>query len=122
MANLMSLSPLEQKVCIALAKLRSDQQKSLQENPMKARSTTYTHMGLIVNDPPVSATTFDKMNTGHSEAAGSNEHKTGIINDPLGQTHSLVSREHFFSLCFVMLDFEKWRRTNIRTCGHVRKQ
>ena len=38
-------------------------------------------------------------------------YKTGVINDPLGQTHSLASSEH----CFVLLDFEKWGRTYGRT-------
>ena len=28
--------------------------------------------------------------------------KTGVINDPLGQTHSLASSEHYF-LCLVLL-------------------
>ena len=31
--------------------------------------------------------------------------KTGVINDPLGQTHSLASSEHFF-LCFALLDLK----------------
>ena len=39
---------------------------------------------------------FDKINV----------NKTGVINDPLGQTHSLASREH----CFVLLDL--WGRTD----------
>ena len=29
-------------------------------------------------------------------------HKTGVINDPLGQTHSLASSEHCFRLKFVL--------------------
>ena len=37
-------------------------------------------------------------------------HKTGVINDPLGQTHSLTSREYCFR--FVLLDFEKWGWTD----------
>ena len=37
--------------------------------------------------------------------------KTGVINDPLGQTHSLASSEHCFLLvCFAR--FEKWGRTD----------
>ena len=35
------------------------------------------------------------------------KNKTGAINDPLGQTHSIASSEHGFH-CFVLLDFEKW--------------
>ena len=42
--------------------------------------------------------------------------KTGVINYPLGQTHSLASSEHCFHF-----DFEKWGRTYER-CRHVRKQ
>ena len=34
--------------------------------------------------------------------------KTGVINDPLGQTHSLAYSE----ICFVFLDFEKCGRTD----------
>ena len=34
---------------------------------------------------------------------------TGLINDPLGQTHSHASSEH----CFLLLSrFEKWGRTD----------
>ena len=36
-------------------------------------------------------------------------YKTGVINDPLGLTHNLASSEHCFH--FVLLDFEKCRRT-----------
>ena len=41
-------------------------------------------------------------------------YKTGVINDPLGQTHSLGSSTWtLFSLeiCFVLLDFENYGRT-----------
>ena len=38
-------------------------------------------------------------------------HKTGVINDPLGQTHSHVSSEHCF-LLFCFSRFEKWGRTD----------
>ena len=34
------------------------------------------------------------------------------INDPLGQTYSLAGTEHGFSLGFVLLNFEKWDRTD----------
>ena len=30
------------------------------------------------------------------------KNKTGVINDPLGQTHSLASSEHCFHLKFVL--------------------
>ena len=39
-------------------------------------------------------------------------HKTGVINDPLGQTHSHASREHCF-LLFCFARFEKWGRMDI---------
>ena len=42
----------------------------------------------------------------------------GVINDPLGQTHSHASREHCF-LLFCFSRFEKWGRTDGQ---HVRKQ
>ena len=45
-----------------------------------------------------------------------NTHKTGVINDPLGQTHSLASSDNCF-LLFCFARFEKWGRTD----GHVRK-
>ena len=32
--------------------------------------------------------------------------KTGVINDPLGQTHSLASSEHCFLLFCVLLDLK----------------
>ena len=48
----------------------------------------------------------------------SKSNKTGVINYPLGQTHSLASSEHCFRLKFVLFHFEKWGRTD----GHVRKQ
>ena len=32
-----------------------------------------------------------------------NLHMTGVINDPLGHTHSLASSEHCFRLKFVLL-------------------
>ena len=37
--------------------------------------------------------------------------KIGVINDPLGQTHSHASREHCF-LLFCFSRFEKWGRTD----------
>ena len=37
--------------------------------------------------------------------------KTGVVNDPLGQTHSHASSEHCF-LLFCFSRFEKWRRTD----------
>ena len=40
--------------------------------------------------------------------------KTCVINDPLGQTHSLASSDHYF-LLFCFDRFEKWGRTNGRT-------
>ena len=46
-------------------------------------------------------------------------YKTGVINDPLGQTHSLATREHCFSFVLFLLDIEKWRRTDGQ---HVQKQ
>ena len=46
--------------------------------------------------------------------AGNNWNKTGVINDPLGQTHSLASSEHCF-LLFCFAKFEKWGRTDGRT-------
>ena len=45
---------------------------------------------------------------------------TGVINDPLGLTHSLASSEHCFR--FVLLDFEMWGRTNVHTDGKHVKQ
>ena len=44
--------------------------------------------------------------------------KTCVINDPLGQTHSLASSDHYF-LLFCCARFEKWGRTYGQ---HVRKQ
>ena len=44
-------------------------------------------------------------------------YKTGVINDPLGQTHSHASSEHCFLFCFAR--FEKWGRTDRQ---HVRKK
>ena len=41
-------------------------------------------------------------------------YKTGVINDPLGQTHSHASSEHCF-LLFCLARFEKWGRTYGRT-------
>ena len=50
------------------------------------------------------------------------KNKTGVINDPLGQTHSHASSGHCF-LLFSFSRFEKWGRTYVRTYGqHVRKQ
>ena len=40
--------------------------------------------------------------------------KTGVINDPLSQTHSHASSEHCF-LLFCFSGFEKWARTDGRT-------
>ena len=47
-----------------------------------------------------------------------NYDKPSVINDPLGQTHSLASREHCF-LLFCFSRFEKWGRTY---GWHARKQ
>ena len=41
-------------------------------------------------------------------------HKTGVINDPLGQTHSHASSKHCF-LLFCFARFEKWGQTDGRT-------
>ena len=41
-------------------------------------------------------------------------HKTGVINDPIGQTHNHASSEHCF-LLFCFSRFEKWGRTDGRT-------
>ena len=38
--------------------------------------------------------------------------KTGVINDALGQTHSLESSEQCFRLKIVWLDIEKWGRSD----------
>ena len=43
------------------------------------------------------------------------KNKTGVINDPLGQTYSLASSEHCFHSCFVPLDFEMWGWTDVQT-------
>ena len=45
-------------------------------------------------------------------------YKTGVINDPVGQTDSHASSEHCF-LLFCFSRFEKWRRTYGQ---HVLKQ
>ena len=37
--------------------------------------------------------------------------KTGVVNDPLGQTHT----QQAVMICFVSLDYEKWGRTDVRT-------
>ena len=45
-------------------------------------------------------------------------HKTGIINDPIGKTHSPASSNHYSHLKVVLVflrDFEKWGRTDRRT-------
>ena len=44
--------------------------------------------------------------------------KTGVFNDPLGQTHSIDRSEHFFRLDFVLF-CKKWGRTDVRMdmCG-----
>ena len=53
---------------------------------------------------------------------GNKAYKTGVINDPFGQTHSLASSEHCFRFNFVLF-CEKWGRTDGRTNGrHMRKQ
>ena len=45
--------------------------------------------------------------------------KSGVINDPLGKTHSLASSEHCFHLKFVLF----WKGvTDGRKNGHVQKQ
>ena len=50
-----------------------------------------------------------------------NKHKTCVINDPLGQTHSLASSDRYF-LLFCFARFEKWGQTDGRTEGqHVQK-
>ena len=47
-----------------------------------------------------------------------NFNKTCVINDPLGQTHSLASSDHYF-LLFCFARFEKWERTYGRiTCAY----
>ena len=38
-----------------------------------------------------------------------------VINDPLGQTHSLDNSEHCFHFVFILQDFEKWGWTDGRT-------
>ena len=44
------------------------------------------------------------------------KYKTGVINDPLGQTHSLVSSDH----CFLFFCFAKKVRTDGRTtCAKI---
>ena len=43
------------------------------------------------------------------------KYKTGVINDLLGQTHSLASSELCVRFVLVLLDFEKWGRTDERT-------
>ena len=43
--------------------------------------------------------------------------KTGVINDPLGQTHSLGSSEHCFRLKFVLF----WKSGDGRTDGRTDK-
>ena len=45
------------------------------------------------------------------------KNKTCVINDPLGQTHSLASSDHYF-LLFYFARFEKWGRTDGQ---HVQK-
>ena len=44
-------------------------------------------------------------------ASDINRYKTGVMNNPLGQTHSLASSEHFY-LLFCFAKFEKWGRTD----------
>ena len=44
------------------------------------------------------------VETGGSFAKYINDYKTGVINYPLGQTHSLASSEHCFR--FVLLDLK----------------
>ena len=46
------------------------------------------------------------------------EYKTGVIIDPLGQTHSHDSSEHCF-LLFCVSRFEKWGQTYVRTYGRT---
>ena len=47
--------------------------------------------------------------------------KTGVINDTLGQTHSLVRKANIVFTLFCLLDFEKW--TDGHTNGRrLRKQ
>ena len=45
-------------------------------------------------------------------------HKTGVINDPLSQTHSLASSDHCFLLLFCI---EKFGRTDARTDDMCKK-
>ena len=67
--------------------------------------------------------TEQQLNSGKSnlEASEKNFDKTGVINDPLGQTHSHVSSELCF-LLFCFSRFEKWGRTYVMNGQHVRKQ
>ena len=45
--------------------------------------------------------------------------RTCVINDPLGQTHSVASSDHYF-LLFCFARSEKWRRTDERTtCAKI---
>ena len=50
--------------------------------------------------------------------------KTGAINDPLGQTHSLASSEQCFSLeiCFVLNSGTDGRTDELTNGRHVQKQ
>ena len=45
------------------------------------------------------------------------KNKTAIIDDPLGQTHSLASSKHCFRLNLIR--FEKWGRTDLWTDGRT---
>ena len=51
---------------------------------------------------------FSSSNTQALTDLGHTAKQIGVINDPLGQTHSLASSGHWF----VLLDFEKWGRTD----------
>ena len=55
-------------------------------------------------------------------AVKANKHKTGVINDPLSQTHGLASSEHCFRLKFVLF-CQILKNVDGRTDGqHMRKQ
>ena len=53
-----------------------------------------------------------------------NSNKSGSINDPLGQIHTLACRNIVFAWnLFIVRDFEKWGRTDRQSdVLHVRKQ
>ena len=72
-----------------------------------------------------SISAFGKHQTAnyYEKSAEMNKYKTGVINDPLDQNHSLASSEHCF-LCFVLLylksgDGRTDGRTDERTDGRT---